>query len=198
MTDADNVAHLHPPGVDFVTAPGLLRGASRILVLGASGAGKSTLARQLGGLLGLPVIHLDQHYHGPGWQEPPREVWDARVAELVGRDRWIIDGNYARSLELRLARADVAIWLDFPRRIYLARALKRVLTHRGEVRPDAAPGCEERFDWAFFKWIWRWPRESRPAVERALAASTVPVVRLASPRELAKLLASLQTREGRR
>ena len=43
----------------------------RIAVIGAGGAGKPRLARTLGQALGLPVVHLDAHYYGPGWQPLP-------------------------------------------------------------------------------------------------------------------------------
>jgi adenylate kinase family enzyme len=47
----------------------------RVAIIGSRGAGKSTLARKLGGILGLPVIHLDKEYWQPGWTEPPKAEW---------------------------------------------------------------------------------------------------------------------------
>jgi ATP-dependent protease HslVU (ClpYQ) ATPase subunit len=38
----------------------------RIAVIGAGGVGKTHLARTLDHILGLPMIHLDAHYYGPG------------------------------------------------------------------------------------------------------------------------------------
>ncbi len=102
----------------------------RVLVLGSPGAGKSTFARALAALTGLPLIHLDAHYHLPGWQEPDPAEWDARLDGLIAGGTWIIDGNFGSSLDRRLARADTAILLDYPTLVCLSRktpAIKRRL-----------------------------------------------------------------------
>ena len=118
----------------------------RILVLGPCGAGKSTLAAKLGEKLGLPVIHLDREYWRPGWVEPEPTVWAAQVEELIARPRWVMDGNYGGTLARRLERAQLAINLDFPRRVFFPRIMWRLLTNLGRTRPDMAEGCPERFD----------------------------------------------------
>jgi hypothetical protein len=87
----------------------------RVLVIGICGAGKSTFSRTLARKTGLPLIHLDKEYWKPGWTKTPRDLWRARVGELVAGDRWIIDGNYAGSLDLRLPRADTVVRFDYPR-----------------------------------------------------------------------------------
>jgi len=66
----------------------------RIAVVGSGGAGKSTFATELGRRLGLPVIHLDEHYWQPGWVATPAEQWQDRQRGLVAYDCWIVDGNY--------------------------------------------------------------------------------------------------------
>ncbi len=143
----------------------------RILILGASGSGKSTLARLLGERLGLPVVHLDRAYWLPGWVAPTREVWRARVADLVAADAWVMDGQYSSSLDLRLARADVVIWLDLPRRIYFPRTVWRLIRYHGRERGDAGDGCRERFDLGFFRdWVWSYPARSRPHDAQLMAS----------------------------
>lgn len=136
----------------------------RILILGCGGAGKSTLARRLGQLTGLPVIHLDAHYFSAGWVATPAELWRPRVEELVAGNRWIIDGNFASTLDLRLRRADTVVFLDLPRRICLWRVFKRWMKHRGRTRPDMAPGCTEKADLEFLKWIWSFRSSDRPKI----------------------------------
>ena len=121
----------------------------RILVIGPSGAGKSTLAREMGVRLDLPVIHLDQEFWRPGWVEPEREAWRARVCELVERPAWIMEGHFASTFDLRVPRAEAIVWLDLPRWIYFPRTFWRVAQSYGRVRPDMAPGCPERFDAGF-------------------------------------------------
>lgn len=78
----------------------------RIVVLGCSGAGKSTLARELGGQLGLPVVHLDREFWLPGWVEPDKSAWAARVDALVAGERWITDGNFNTASGTRFANCD--------------------------------------------------------------------------------------------
>ena len=139
----------------------------RVAVIGNGGAGKSTLARRLGERTGLPVVHLDALYWHPGWVPTPADEWRALQAEVVARDRWIVDGNYGRTLDLRLAAADTVLFLDMPRRVTIPSIVGRWLRHRGT--PVQAPGCPERVSWEFFRWVWNYRRDSRPRVLAALA-----------------------------
>ena len=130
----------------------------RIIIIGSGGAGKSTLARRLGEVTGIEVIHLDSLFWRPNWTPTPEEEWSEIVASLVKRDSWIMDGNFGGTREIRMAACDTIIWLDTPRRVCLYRALKRLVTYRNRTRPDMAVGCNEKFDWEFFKWIWNYPK----------------------------------------
>ena len=161
----------------------------RILIIGCSGAGKSTLARKLGEKTGLPVVHLDALFWKPGWVESEREVFDARVLAELEKPAWIIDGNYARTLPVRLAKCDTGIYLDFPRWLCILGVLKRVLTTYGTVRPDMPEGCPERFDWEFLKWVWNFNRNNREKTYAQL--ETLPaekVIILKNRREVRKFL----------
>lgn len=163
----------------------------RVLVIGSGGAGKSTFARRLGGRLGLEVIHLDVHYWKPGWVAPPEEEWRATVEELLRRDGWVMDGNYSGTLGARLAACDTVVFLDLPRAVCLWRVLKRLARYYHRWRPDMAEGCRESFDLEFIRWVWGYPRSSRPKVVRLLAehGREKRVVRLRSSREAEEFLA---------
>src|SRR2546423_1075672 len=121
----------------------------RVVILGSGGAGKSTLARRLGLATGLPVIHLDAEYWQPGWIEPERDQWDQRVSELAAGEQWIMDGNFSRTLDVRLRACDTIIFLDVPRLLCLQRVIRRWWRNRGQVRDDMAPECPEKIDWEF-------------------------------------------------
>lgn len=162
----------------------------RILVLGCPGSGKSTMARALAAKSGLPVIHLDRLYWRSGWVEPDRSVWQAQVAESLTGPAWIIDGNYGGTLTQRLAAADGAILLDYPRWLCMVRALKRVLLGLGRAREDLADGCPERLDWTFLVYIWNFRREKRPRVAEELRRFSGRVIVLRTPAEATRWLDS--------
>lgn len=86
----------------------------RIIILGCGGSGKSTLAREWGKKTGLPVVHLDKIWWRDNWQHISREEFDRLVLEELSKPRWIIDGNYNRTIPQRLTRCDTVVYLDFP------------------------------------------------------------------------------------
>lgn len=157
----------------------------RIAMIGSSGAGKSTLSRTLGALSGLPIVHLDKEYWQPGWTEPDRDGWNARLADLTARPEWIIDGQYGSSLLPRLQRADLAIFLDLPTRICLWRIARRTIGTYGRVRLDMGEGCPERINLEFLHFVATFRRLQRPKIVAALNGSGVPTVWLRSRREQA-------------
>lgn len=125
----------------------------RVLILGCCGAGKSTLARSLNKIIEVDIIHLDQEYWRPNWVETPKDKWNAKVKLLASRESWIMDGNYAGSLDIRLPRADTIIYLDRSTITCLLRVLKRIWKYNGTSRPDMKHGCKERFDWDFLHYV---------------------------------------------
>lgn len=133
----------------------------RILIIGCSGSGKSTLSRALKEKLGIPVVHLDQLWWKEGWKNVTQEEFDSRLSMALNMDQWIIDGNYSRTMEVRLQQCDTIIYLDFDRWECLLGMFQRAFGHYGKVRPDMAKGCPERFDWDCVKWIWNYNKNNR-------------------------------------
>jgi adenylate kinase family enzyme len=164
----------------------------RILIVGSGGAGKSTLARRLAEKLGLEVLHLDKFYWRPGWVETPKDEWLKTVEGLAARDSWIMDGNYSGSLDLRLARCDTVVFLDLPRPVCLWRIVRRRLAYRAATRPDMAEGCPEGLNAEFVRWVWDYPRRSRPKIlsRLARAGDGKLIIRLRSRREVERFLAA--------
>jgi adenylate kinase family enzyme len=158
----------------------------KILIVGSGGSGKSTFARRLGQILQLQVIHLDSHYWSPGWVEMPKDKWRTKVEGLLKRDSWIIDGNYGGTMDLRLASCDAVIFLDVPRMTCLIRVVKRVVSYRGQSRPDMAAGCPEQVNWQFLKYVWDYPRKRKPALLEKLKfhSQTKVVIILRSQNEI--------------
>ena len=158
----------------------------RVLVIGPCGSGKSTFARELAPRMGLPLVHMDQLGWQAGWIETEKAELHARLADAVAQDEWLIEGNYGSTLAPRLERADTVIYLDFPIRLCFWRLVKRIITHRGQSRPDMPDGCPERFDPAFFWYVMNWNTGPRVRTEAMLAGYKGNLVRLANPRELAE------------
>ena len=133
----------------------------RILIIGCGGAGKSTLARQLGEKLNMPVVHLDKLYWKPGWVQESWEEFDRKLALELEKSRWIIDGNFNRTMPQRLQKCDTILYLDFSRWACLLGVIKRILTTYGTVRPDMGEGCPERFDLEFLRWVGNYNKNNR-------------------------------------
>ena len=66
----------------------------------------------------------------------------------------------------RFARADTVIIVARPRLACVAAAVARSARNHG--KPIQAEGCLERFDPAFYRWIWNYERDSRPRLDSAL------------------------------
>jgi adenylate kinase family enzyme len=164
----------------------------RILVLGCCGSGKSTFARRLGALAGLPVVHLDALFWKPGWVQATREEFIPVLQDALSKDSWIIDGNYAGTLPLRLSYCDLVVYFDFPRWACLRGVFTRVLRTHGRVRPDMGDGCPERLDWDFIKYTWNFEK-TQGAENRALVrGSGKPAVWFRSRRDARRYLTEIQ------
>ena len=140
----------------------------RIIIIGCGGAGKSTLARKLGEVLDLPVVHLDKLFWKPNWVETSREEFDALLAQELAKDKWIMDGNFNRTMPERIKHCDTIIYLDFSRVVCLMGVVKRVITTYGTVRPDMGEGCPERIDFEFMKWVWNFNKNKRESYYKML------------------------------
>ena len=125
----------------------------KILVIGCCGAGKSTFSKKLQSILNLELIHLDQYYHKPNWEETKQEEWEKIVNSLVQKSSWIMDGNYSGTMDVRIKSADTIIYLDYPVLKCFWRVIKRIVKHYGKVRSDMQQGCKERFDLEFLYFV---------------------------------------------
>ena len=168
-------------------------GMQRILVIGCGGAGKSVFSRALGEKLGLPVVHLDRLFWLPGWHEQTPAAFDAALETELAKERWIMDGNYGRTLSRRLEFADTVIFLRYSRLCCLAGVFRRRLRYSGRSRPDLGPGCPERIDREFLHYIWNYNRVTLPVMEQRLAARPTGcrLIELKSRREARNFLEQL-------
>ncbi|MDK4713992.1 AAA family ATPase [Rhizobium sp. CNPSo 4039] len=174
----------------------ILHKAERILVIGCSGTGKSTLAQAIASLRGLTYVSMDRDiFWLPGWKSRPRPEAIALIEQAVAGPRWIIDGNSPGTLPLRLPRTDLVIWRRPPRYVALRGVISRWLRYRGRSRPEMAPGCPERLDWKFLRYIWTFEHDEAPQFQEMLErhGRNVPVVTLKSYRDGEDLLSRLRS-----
>ena len=101
----------------------------------------------------MELIHLDQYYHKPNWEEPKKVEWEKRVNNLVQKPSWIMDGNYSETMDIRIKNADTIIYLDYPILKCFWRVIKRVFKYNGIQRSDMANGCKEEFDLEFLYFV---------------------------------------------
>ncbi len=165
---------------------------NRILIIGSPGSGKSTLSLRMAERLGLPIVHLDKLFWRPGWVEASREEFDAALAEAMETEKWIMDGDYGRTLKMRLTHADTVIMLDYPTAVCVFRVLKRILTNLGRTRADMGEGCPERLDMEFLRYVIGYRRKNRPKLLDALAGWNGEVIFIRNKREYGKFLLTLQ------
>lgn len=105
----------------------------KIIVIGCSGAGKSTFSRKLRDNLNLPLIHLDMVWHKPDKSNLSEEEFDKLLIEIMRQEKWIIDGTYSRTLEMRLQKCDTIFLLDFPLDVCLKGIAERVNKKREDL-----------------------------------------------------------------
>ena len=167
----------------------------RVLVMGGNGAGKTTFSLQLAENTGLPVTHLDRLSWTGHWEERPREEFDAMLLETLRTPRWIIDGNYGRTAELRARYCDTLILLDVSTPICIWSIVKRVLKNYGRTRPDMGGDCPERFDIGFLQSALRLPKKARARyvqMEKDPEYSHVEFIRLRGRRAAKRFLHNIQ------
>ncbi len=133
----------------------------KVIVIGSPGAGKSTFARKLRDKTGLPLYYLDMIYHKADRTTVSREEFDKMLTEILNKKEWIIDGNFSRTLELRLKYCDTVILFDLPTEMCIEGAEKRVGTMREDM-PWVEQNDEEHK--AFVEYIKTFREEKLPHI----------------------------------
>lgn len=131
------------------------------MIIGGCGCGKTTLAKKLSDKLKLPLIHLDVLYWRDHWRNVSKDEFDELLLQEVTKPKWIIDGNYGRTIPLRLKYCDTVIYMDYSRVKCVYGVIKRVIKNYGKSRPDMGGYCPEKFDFKFFRSVWYFNKNNR-------------------------------------
>ena len=135
----------------------------KVIVIGCPGSGKTTFAEKLCKKTGIPLYHLDAIWHKPDRTHIPRDDFDARMREIFAEDEWIIDGNYSRTIEMRLMECDTVFLFDLPKEICLQGAVERL----GKGRYDM-PWTDSELDPKFKSEIENFATEMLPIIYNLL------------------------------
>ena len=136
----------------------------KIMIIGSGGAGKSTLSKKLGQKLNIEVFHLDRFFWKPNWEQITDNELAEIQKELTKKEQWVIDGNYSNNIDIRLNEADTIIFIDLKNYLCVWRVFKRSILNYNKQRSDIGEGCLDKIDFAFLKWVWNYPKRSRPKI----------------------------------
>jgi adenylate kinase family enzyme len=198
----------HPAMVRNVAAGVPSFAMRKVAVFGNAGAGKSTLARRLAELTGLPLYTIDiiqfragRYRQGEkdGGKLSPEE-YRALHADLLKRDRWIIDGfDSVASAWERFAVADTLVYVDLPLLTHYRWVTKRLakgLFRNPEGWPETSPVWSSSLD--SYRVIWRCHRGLTPKYRQLVAgaSSSRRVHHLRSPAQMQAFLDAVRQEHG--
>ena len=131
----------------------------RVIVIGCPGSGKTTFSEKLNKCTGLPLYYLDAIWHKPDKTHISRDEFDERIRDIFNTSEWIIDGNYNRTIEIRLQQCDTVFLFDLPTDVCLQGAKERL----GKGRYDL-PWIEKELDPEFEGFIKEFAEKSLPKI----------------------------------
>lgn len=135
----------------------------KVIVIGCPGSGKSTFARRLYEKCGLPLYYLDMIWWNEDKSTVSTDEFDMKLDEILSFDQWIIDGNYNRTLEKRMAACDTVFFLDMP----VEKCVDGIKARIG-IKRDDMPWVENGVDDEFLKFVLDFEKDSKPHIMQLL------------------------------
>lgn len=150
----------------------------KVIVIGCPGSGKSTFSRSLHNLTGIPLYHLDMLFWNADRTTVEKSVFLDRLYGILQTDTWILDGNYASTMELRMQACDTVVFLDYP----LDVCLEGIKARKGKARSDLPWIETEEVEPEFLSFIKNYHEQSRPRVMELLDTYSEKDIRICSSR----------------
>jgi len=165
----------------------------RIVIVGNNGSGKSYLARELATITHLPLVHLDCKYWKPDWTHPNKSEWEKIQHELVSKQEWIMDGNHTNTLNIRLEKADLVIFVNVNR---LTCFLSVIMRNRRK-RSDIPRYLKVIYNRAFLKFLWglmKFNSERKPLILNQIQNTpSIRVLHIRGRKDMRRLLREWST-----
>lgn len=137
----------------------------KISIIGAGGSGKSTLARELGKKLEIDVFYLNKIW----WKNEKEHISEIEFEQIqkdiiANNEKFIFDGNYMSSLDIRLDASDTIIFLDFPTSTNLRQSVKKSFTE--DNRDNENPDLDHtgKLDLKYINWLINFEKEDRQKI----------------------------------
>lgn len=172
----------------------MVKKTQRIYIIGNSASGKTSLAKKLSKALKIKAYDLDDYY----WQKKftkkrkPEQV-EKLVKKITKKKTWIIEGVYSSCVTCSLDKADLIIWLDYPRYIITWRLLKRQIKRKEKL--------SDLLDFLHYAWdYYRKPthkhseknESNRQKHKRIVETYPAEIVHIKSRKELEAFLSSVK------
>ena len=132
----------------------------KVLIIGCPGSGKSTFGRKLKCITDLPLYHLDMMFWNNDRTTVAKEIFIERLKKTMSNSKWIIDGNYGSTMEMRIKECDTVFFLDYPTNV----CIEGIESRKGQPRSDM-PWTENGYtDEEFIDFIKSYNLKVRPEV----------------------------------
>jgi adenylate kinase family enzyme len=115
---------------------GNLNNLKRIAIVGVSGSGKTTTSKILCNYFDLPLYHIDDLIWKNQSEVVEKQEYISNHNILVKKEKWIIEGYIDEEMACRLSRADLVVYLNYPRAKTMFRYLKRWLVSLISIMPS--------------------------------------------------------------